>query len=92
MYILKMNHLQVRTCCLLLSLGHRAGSQNLYGNRKVQVLLNSVCQNASAYTVIHTIKKPSNMQIVEKFKLAVKNKNKRLLFVHVTVCLVKSDL
>jgi len=92
MYILKMNHLQVCTCCLLLSLGHRAGSQNLYGNRKVQVLLNSVCQNASAYTVIHTIKKPSNMQIVEKFKLAVKNKNKRLLFVHVTVCLVKSDL
>lgn len=30
------------------------------------------------------------MQIVEKFKLAVKNKNKRLLFVHVTVCFIKS--
>lgn len=45
----------------------------------------------SVYTIIHTIKKPSNMQIVEKFKLAVKNKNKRLPFVHITVCFIKSD-
>lgn len=27
MYTLKMNHLQVCTCCLLLSLGNREGSQ-----------------------------------------------------------------